>query len=109
VAGRRAARRLVERANVRKLDGAEEKDPAGRDGASPAVEPSPGPESTGIASQEPAAPRPPLDLEGSRRRLEERQANWISFREEWLRARAGRRRAEEPGSSTEPRGAPPES
>jgi hypothetical protein len=52
---------------------------------------------------EEAAPRPPLDLEESRRALEARKVEWLKFRERWRRVRnatAGEPEGSEP--RTEP-------
>lgn len=73
MAERRAARRV---APLRTLDG----EPV----PEPPQEPRPTPEGVGATA---LPTRPTLDLEASRRRLEERQVTWMRFREEWIRRR----------------------
>jgi hypothetical protein len=58
----------------------------------PAAAPDPAPPASPAPA--PAAARPPLDLEASRRALEERQQRWMRLRAAWQERRdAGRRAA----------------
>ena len=57
----------------------------------PPPEPSGTPPEDRAPEPEPPGPqREPLDLEGSIRDLETRQAAWFTFREEWIRRKARR-------------------
>lgn len=83
------------------------------DGSDAPVVPSEGPPpeleesaSPAAAPESPATVRPPIDLEASRRRLEERQQNWVAFREAWAEKR--RRKVANPeGPAEPPSGDPP--
>jgi hypothetical protein len=98
MAGRGTARRVKDGARTRRLD--ELEPPEAPTGVLPEPAPAPSADAPPVEPGPPAtgvAPRAPVDLEGSRDDLEERQRRWFLFREEWMR-----RKQAPPGGTAPP-------
>ena len=89
MARHRIARRVGSDPTLRPLDVAPARGSSESTGAAPEPGRAPIEPGTGTSAAPPAEPvRAPIDLEASRRSLEERQARWLRYRAEWERRRA---------------------